>query len=128
MDLNQWKTSPGGAIFEKSRKQYEFWILEFGCLIKSQFFKSINSECFSAKISGNGPWVSRMSTCKGQGPLRNWNLCTKSQLIISTQNPHTEAVHETLFVRVYQSFVSTSGCKLFQCPYVVQKLNILTFS
>ena len=32
----------------------EFWIFDFGCLQKSQFFKSPNSWHFFTKISGNG--------------------------------------------------------------------------
>ena len=37
----------------------KFWILELCCFKKSQFFKSIISEHFFTKISGNGSWVSR---------------------------------------------------------------------
>ena len=52
---------------QKKLNFLKFWILELCCFKKSQFFKSIISEHFFTKISGNGPWVTRRNSCIGQG-------------------------------------------------------------
>ena len=57
----------------------EFWMLEFSCFKKSQFFKSTNSQHFFTKISENGPWVSRRNSCIGQG-------CSSTYMVVRLSN------------------------------------------
>ena len=46
---------------------YFFWKKRFqnGRLKKTMFFKTVNSQYFFAKLSGIGPWVSRINWCEG---------------------------------------------------------------
>ena len=54
-------------LFMGWSKNKFFWKKKFqnGWLKNSEFFKTINSQYFFAKISGIGPWVSRINWCKG---------------------------------------------------------------
>ena len=64
---------------KKNSNFFEFWILEFCCFKKSQFFKSTNSEHFFTKISGNGPWITRKKSWIGQG-------CSSSYMVVRLSN------------------------------------------
>ena len=77
MPKNLWDIWRG--MRQKKINFFEFWILEFCCFKKSQFFKSTNSEHFFTKISGNGPWVSRRYSCIGQG-------CSSTYMVVRLSN------------------------------------------
>ena len=60
-------------------KFFKFWISEFYCFKKRQFFKSTNSEHFFTKISENGPWVSRRNCVLGK-----W--CSSTFMVVRLSN------------------------------------------
>ena len=61
----------------------EYWILEFCCFKKSQFFKSVSSKNFFTKISGNGRWVSRRNSWIGQG-------CSSTYMVVRLSNKRSK--------------------------------------
>ena len=89
--------------------------IQNGWLKKTTFFKTVNSQYFFAKLSGIGPWVSRINWCEG-------HQCDSTDMVVRLSNIRPKTGKKCIFC-VFWPFLSL--CRTASRPHRLSHIAAL---